>query len=878
PQLAPGTLYIDNNSNQGDTTDFSGAVDIVGNLSVTGSGQIGHFVGDAGLHLTITGDVMIGASSGVNLVGRGYGAGQGPGSNVNISSGQGGAGHGGRGGNGSSIKGGVCVGSVEMPVEFGSGSPRDCSVGAYGGGAIRLSVGGILNNDGAIVASGGTKGAGCASGGSAGGSIIIETSTYAGSGSVQANGAVSNRNDSGGGGGGRIALYYDNFTSTGSIFAAGGNNDGAFNSVRRGGAGTIWLQPAGDLATLVVDNDGIAGQRTEFSGERMFAANLIVADAGSISHPPEQSGCHLIFAGDVTVSSGGEINVEGRGFPAGQGPGSDFTNAGGRPGAGHGGRGGDGSTGEGYGSYGSADLPTDLGSGSPRDCNGGSSGGGAIRITSAGDMTIDGLIKADGELTTLCGAGGASGGSILLEAQRILGAGEISSDGSRSARSDAGGGGGGRISMLSNENLFTGAVHAYGGTANATNPSAVRRAGAGTVWIQTASSRATLIIDNNGNRHQTTEFAGPVSFDADLIVRAGGVLSHPYETSGTSLSFTGDVTVQNGGASSVTGRGYRAGQGPGTNTLSSGGQGGAGYGGAGGRGSAILGSAAYGSSTSPLELGSGAGVDCGNSGGSGGGALLLNVDGTLQVDGEISANGGTRGAACGSSGSSGGSLWINAGAVTGSGVITANGAPGNRSDAGGGGGGRIAIYSCAVSLPLANITAAGGTGYASGSNGTIYFGSGTISVINQPDNTSFQSTQTIELTVEAVTSQPASSLTYQWRRRQPFGEYVPLIEGQDGRFFGVTTDTLSIVGIECTDGGYYDCIISDSCGFFPTTGAFVAIRGLADYDESGSVDGDDIIAFFADWDIGDADADLTGDGGVDGDDVIFFFSRWDQSC
>jgi hypothetical protein len=52
----------------------------------------------------------------------------------------------------------------------------------------------------------------------------------------------------------------------------------------------------------------------------------------------------------------------------------------------------------------------------------------------------------------------------------------------------------------------------------------------------------------------------------------------------------------------------------------------------------------------------------------------------------------------------------------------------------------------------------------------------------------------------------------------------------------------------------------------------------ADYNNDTGVDGDDVIAFFADWDAGIITADLTGDGGVDGDDVIYFFERWDSGC
>ncbi len=48
----------------------------------------------------------------------------------------------------------------------------------------------------------------------------------------------------------------------------------------------------------------------------------------------------------------------------------------------------------------------------------------------------------------------------------------------------------------------------------------------------------------------------------------------------------------------------------------------------------------------------------------------------------------------------------------------------------------------------------------------------------------------------------------------------------------------------------------------------------ADYDQSGGVDGDDIGAFFDDWQAGAPCGDVDGSGGVDGDDIPFFFDRW----
>ena len=50
----------------------------------------------------------------------------------------------------------------------------------------------------------------------------------------------------------------------------------------------------------------------------------------------------------------------------------------------------------------------------------------------------------------------------------------------------------------------------------------------------------------------------------------------------------------------------------------------------------------------------------------------------------------------------------------------------------------------------------------------------------------------------------------------------------------------------------------------------------ADFDNSGGVDGDDVIAFFAAWDIAEICADVDLTGSADGDDVILFFTLWDQ--
>jgi hypothetical protein len=56
----------------------------------------------------------------------------------------------------------------------------------------------------------------------------------------------------------------------------------------------------------------------------------------------------------------------------------------------------------------------------------------------------------------------------------------------------------------------------------------------------------------------------------------------------------------------------------------------------------------------------------------------------------------------------------------------------------------------------------------------------------------------------------------------------------------------------------------------------LALGCPADWNGDGGVDGDDVIAFFGEWDANNAD--YNGDGGTDGDDVIAFFADWDSGC
>ncbi len=210
--------------------------------------------------------------------------------------------------------------------------------------------------------------------------------------------------------------------------------------------------------------------------------------------------------------------------------------------------------------------------------------------------------------------------------------------------------------------------------------------GSTVLTIDGAHSIASLTVQSNSRVSHTAGF----TYDADP---GPGV----QIVGGFALTTTGNVTIAGGSAIDATAQGFGneqgTGAGGGTPTVFCSGRGGAGgYGGSGGAGSGAgnpFGGATYGSYASPIDLGSGGGGNGNGPGANGGGTIRLIVGGTLTIDGEIAANGGTSSVAAGSG--SGGSVWINATSITGVGGVRAN-AFSNACGNGGGGGGRIAVY------------------------------------------------------------------------------------------------------------------------------------------------------------------------------------------
>jgi hypothetical protein len=206
-----------------------------------------------------------------------------------------------------------------------------------------------------------------------------------------------------------------------------------------------------------------------------------------------------------------------------------------------------------------------------------------------------------------------------------------------------------------------------------------------------------------------------------LVVNSGATLIQSSTGTNVALTVLGDALVGTNSAISVDGQGYSAGlSGPGGGSMSANASGsGGGYGGAGGASaSGTPGGTTYGSVQQPTDRGSRGGLfPMVTNSSQGGGAIRLQVTGTLEVDGKISAEGNDA-LVESAGGGAGGSVWVTTRKLAGGGLISANGGAGDPAEGGGGGGGRIAVYS-GTNYFTGIVNAYGGTGANPGNDGTV---------------------------------------------------------------------------------------------------------------------------------------------------------------
>jgi hypothetical protein len=588
----------------------------------------------------------------------------------------------------------------------------------------------------------------------------------------------------------------------------------------------------------------------ERAGSAPGTAAVLTHDAG-FSHDYSGTGADVVYGLSLTVTgacsiqgaSGDDIasriDLDGRGFSSGTGPGTappSFDN-GKCSGAGHGGYGGRGfslpSNTLGGAAYGSLLAPTTFGSGgSPNSpsgtaLNGAGDGGGALKLTVGGALSVDGQIRANGTngLPSWWSSGGGSGGSIWIVAPNLTGAGLISANGGHGdGIYGAGGGGGGRIATnIANSAGFTGAITAFGG--NGALPG-----GPGTVAAISGASTSVTVANNQFTdagalvnipsnitsldvRDQGVALVGGTGNYGAVAVRNGAILRvstpaiatsidaqagsridtisplNPIRLTCTSFNLAAGATV------SADAMGFASGEGPGAGGLATNDGGGAGHAGFGGRGYIGLPTnngtpgASYGSFAAPVDAGSGGGASSpsgvGTAGAGTGGGIIRIIATSATINGVITANASDGTSSWyDSGGGSGGSIWITTNNLSGSGEIRANGGSGahaySTGGAGGGSGGRVALVVNNTSSFNGSLAALGGLGTTSGAAGTIYTRTGggmpslNASTVNvNPAATPFPNASGVEMTVGSgarVQFPVASSISKlnvlgQWPRR-----------------------------------------------------------------------------------------------------------------
>lgn len=770
-----GQLIIANSGQRGTNTFFSPLS--IGDLSISGGavaqsqfptysvsnlflGSNSALVTADNLPLTITvnGSATIESNATItadfrSLSGLGNGTG---GGSCNAGSG---GGYGGVGGSSAcGVPGGRVYGTItRSPAQpFSAGSAGGGITPARGGGLINLTVADSLTLMGTISANGAASTARANGGGGSGGGILVSVETLSGSGTISASGGAANNLSGGGGGGGRIAVYCRSNPFTGNILADGGAGANA------GGAGTIYLSQTSSIPQLIIDNGGLVGATalpaaletmlypiqtvdltisggavlTNYDGTSVALGSLFI---GTNSFFVSASQSLTATVTNATIQAGGGIVLDGSAVSGG-GNGQTLSSTGG--GGGNGGYGGASlSNAPGGAAVGSITSPATVGG------NGGSGtvpgqpggiGGGIINLTVRGTLQLDGRVSVNGLTGSSLNGGGGAGGSILMSVSMLAGSGAILAVGGN-ADNDGGGGGGGRIAIYYTSNSFAGDVSAIGGTG-------ANYGGAGTVLLSTTGlgtpAHEQLIIDNGGARGANTPLfplTGGITSIFDLTITGGAIVSNtvlgdltlgnlligsnstflsssPYEQP---LLIATNATIQIGGNFSADGV-STSGEDQGQSLNSTGG--GGGYGGMGGNSlsNALGGNAGQDSISSPQFVGSRGGFGFSQAfGGNGGGAVRIQINGILQLDGKISAD-GAAGPGENSGGGSGGSVNLQVGRFQGAGLVSANGGAGNALG-GGGGGGRIAVLSTLSNGFAGSFSAHGGAGGNFGGAGTIYF-------------------------------------------------------------------------------------------------------------------------------------------------------------
>ncbi|HVP57894.1 MAG TPA: T9SS type A sorting domain-containing protein [bacterium] len=216
-----------------------------------------------------------------------------------------------------------------------------------------------------------------------------------------------------------------------------------------------------------------AGETYTLGGVHSYSVSVQVASTGVLyvtSYDGTANTGYLeLHAPTVTV--GGTINGDGRGYRTAEGPGAGTYPGGGGAYGGNGGASGWGNAGgTAYGTVSGSDIA--MGSGGANQTLGVGGAGGARISLYATALTVSGAITVKGNQGSDVtgwgdGGGGGAGGGIYLNATTISGSGALAANGGRGGNSvqrrGGGGGGGGRIKLFYCWLNFTGTQTETGG-------------------------------------------------------------------------------------------------------------------------------------------------------------------------------------------------------------------------------------------------------------------------------------------------------------------------------------------------------------------------------------------------------------------------------
>ncbi|MBT6819283.1 MAG: hypothetical protein HOA57_02800 [Candidatus Magasanikbacteria bacterium] len=520
--------------------------------------------------------------------------------------------------------------------------------------------------------------------------------------------------------------------------------------------------PSGYTINAINDLTIASSTLTQTNSSTQTIAGLLVVQSGAtLTHAANTDNdvdyTVNFVAGDISVNTGGTITANALGHPgklndtgygAGAGAGVGLSDGGGGGHCGTGGTGLEDNSGTAAGGtpYCVLSGPTTMGSGGGARDSGdytGGSGGGYIKLSTSGTVTIDGTISADGG-TGQFESGGGGGGTVYISADIVtstpVGLSAIGGNGANGG----GGGGGGIIYIYTNTSTVTSTMLSVVAGADGTGAT-----DGAFIWekVNTDVAGSTCTTLGNGDWDRISWDCGrfPTSTDNvvidhtvtldigftipslnNLTINATKVLTQSNSSTQTisgdlaifgtldhapnvdadidySVNFSANnITVSSTGLISADFVGHPGGStqadpdrpngygtGPGIGSGTNDGSGGAhcGDGGTGTEGS-LSGGTAYCDINNLITMGSGGGVrTSAYIGGAGGGLIILNATATATISGTITADGqlADGGDFFESGAGGGGSINITANII--SGTPTSMTVTGGYADDGGGGGG-----------------------------------------------------------------------------------------------------------------------------------------------------------------------------------------------